>query len=238
MLKNIVGTFVQREDILPNAGIRSLHYGMNPLYVIDAIYKANLNNLYGNDINWETVTPWKTTNEALTDSVPWKTMNEALDNFSMYNIVDDVDKAAQKLSANRCKSFAERDDNLKEIEDYIDQASNVFFKFNKYQTDCFSVIESVKGELFLLASQLNIKTDLKRLSDFQCASDTPYTLRSAEILIAPTSTEVKQLRKIKHLFKLLNWLIKTIICALCDLYKKNAAQEKKTEKIEDFDLEL
>ena len=231
MLKDIVGTFVQREDISDNAGILNLHYGMNPLYVIDTIYNANISSILykanSNCINGKPV--------VLGTEMPWKTMDEALANFSMFNIVDDVEDAAKTHGADKCKSILNRKEHIEDIEKYINQASNKYFKYNEYQRDCFSVIEAVKGELFLLASQLNKEIDLKSLFDFQCASDTLYSLRSAEILIAPKSTEVKQLRKIKHLFMMINWLIKTNLCALCALYKKVAPQKEKTEE---FDFEL
>ena len=138
MLEEFIGCFLKEKDIPSNGTIRKLLYGMNPLYVIDTLYRINIASLQHKSINPEM-------------EIPWKTMDEALSNFSVFNLFEDVENAA-KTSKVIHKPIVN-------VDDYVDRVSNKYFIYRRQQLDCSFVINGVKGELLTLANRLNIKID-------------------------------------------------------------------------------
>lgn len=199
MLEEFIGCFLKKEDIPSNGTIRKLLYGMNPLYVIDTLYRASIGSICDRPIKPEMV-------------IPWKTMNEALANFSIFNMLEDVENA-KKISVIDHKPVIDMDD-------YINKMSNKYFVYRRQQLDCSFVINGVKGELLQLASRLNIKID----------GLFSHTLRMTGSQNLFIGNEIEALSMIKRRLKELCKDIMDVVWALYMLVPHQGA--------ENFDLDL
>lgn len=199
MLEDIVGTFLKKEDIPENGTIRKLLFGMNPLYVIDTLYRANIYSLYDRSINPSM-------------DIPWKNIDDALNNFSAFNILYDIEKAANAIGAIKHKPMLNMDE-------YINRISNKYFKFRRQQLDCTVIVDGFNGELAMLAAQMGISINYNPL----------HTLRIVKSPNIYIGDEAYGLQMNKYILKKLNNNMRDIIW---ELYNKVPIAERENCEVE------